>query len=109
MKIDQVIIANTKFDRRIKICDMQKQDIRSKYVSGLFSLRYLGREYGVDKCTIKHIVDEVAYSERKDYNKEYIKSKREQLKGSESARKANAESRKSNRDYKRSLLEKGLL
>ena len=39
----------------------QAEDIRLKYVTGEYSLRALGREYGVDGSAIRHIVEHNSY------------------------------------------------
>ena len=56
-------------DRRRKLNDEQKDEIRHKYSTGLYSLNILAREYNVSKKTILLIVN----PESKRKNDEYIK------------------------------------
>ena len=56
-------------DRRRKLSDEQKDEIKHKYGTGLYSLSQLAKEYGVCKKTVLLITN--AESKRK--NDEYIK------------------------------------
>lgn len=56
-------------DRRRKLNDEQKDEIKHKYSTGFYSLNGLAKEYGVSKKTILLIVN----SESKRKNDEYIK------------------------------------
>ena len=56
-------------DRRRKLSDEQKDEIRHKYSTGLYSLNGLAREYGVSKKTVLLIVN----PESKRKNDEHIK------------------------------------
>jgi len=56
-------------DRRRKLSDEQKDEIRHKYGTGLYSLNELAKEYGVSKKLILLIVN----PESKRKNDEYIK------------------------------------
>lgn len=61
-------------DRRVKLTQEQREEIRLKYAAGDCSQRSLGKEYGVSKTTIRFIVDpaqlkrhtELAAARRKD-------------------------------------------
>ena len=44
-------------DRRRKISDEQKEEIKHKYATGLYSLNGLAKEYGVSKKSILLIVN----------------------------------------------------
>lgn len=57
------------YDRRRKLTEEQKDEIRHKYSTGLYSLRGLAKEYKVSKNTILFIVN----SESKRKNDERIK------------------------------------
>lgn len=107
MHIDKYTIAGTTFDRRVKLSVLDKEEIKSKYSSGSYSLRELGREYKVDKKTIKHIVDEAAYSESKEYAKLYLKEQRENQK--DLVRKNHTKKVQQTREYKRTLLKENKL
>lgn len=45
-------------DRRIKLTDEQKEEIRNKYTTGLYSQRGLAIEYNVSRRLISFILDE---------------------------------------------------
>lgn len=45
-------------DRRIKLTDKQRSEIRDKYTTGLYSQRALATEYNVSKRLIQFILDE---------------------------------------------------
>lgn len=45
-------------DRRIKLTDEQKEEIRNKYATGLYSQRGLAIEYHVSRRLISFILDE---------------------------------------------------
>ena len=58
------------YDRRRKLSDEDKEVIKHKYATGLYSQRSLAREYGVDKKAIGLIVN----PETKRKNDERIKA-----------------------------------
>jgi len=43
-------------DRRIKLSEKDKQDIKDKYLTGMYSIRGLAREYQVDKRNIQFLL-----------------------------------------------------
>lgn len=45
-------------DRRVKLSDEQKEEIRAKYTTGLYSQRGLAIEYNVSRRLISFILDE---------------------------------------------------
>ena len=45
------------YDRRRKLTENQKEEIRKKYKTGLYSQRGLAKEYGVSRTLIQIIVD----------------------------------------------------
>lgn len=45
-------------DRRIKLTDDQREEIRNKYSTGLYSQRTLAKEYNVSRRLISFILDE---------------------------------------------------
>jgi hypothetical protein len=45
-------------DRRIKLTDEQKEEIKVKYATGLYSQRALAREYCVSRRLITFVLDE---------------------------------------------------
>ena len=45
------------YDRRCKLTAEQREQIKELYATGLYSMRQLGREYGVDKSYISLLVN----------------------------------------------------
>lgn len=56
-KSEKISINNSKLDKRVKIQPSQYEEIKELYASGEYSLRGLGKLYGVDKGTISKIVN----------------------------------------------------
>jgi IS30 family transposase len=52
-----IIIAGTKFDRRIKLTDKDKQAILTLYHSGGYTYAEIGKKFNVDRRTISFIVN----------------------------------------------------
>lgn len=59
-------------DRRVKLTDEQKEEIRIKYKTGLYSQRKLATEYNVSRRLITFILDE----EKAERAKEQFKERR---------------------------------
>lgn len=82
-KSEKIKIANTEYDRRIKLTEEQKKEIREKYATGTVGHRPLAKEYGVSRSLIRYVVDEEKYEKSKAYFRErrkdgrYNKSKEE--------------------------------
>lgn len=64
-KSEKIKIANTQYDRRIKLTDEQREEIRQKYASGCVGMRPLAKEYNVSRGTIKFIVQPEKYERSK--------------------------------------------
>lgn len=69
MKSEKIKLPQ-EYDRRRKLTDEQKAEIKSKYETGFYSLKGLSIEYGVSKKTILLIVN----PESKRKNDERIKN-----------------------------------
>lgn len=69
------------YDRRRKLTDEQKDEIRHKYATGFYSLNQLAREYGVSKKLILITVNPESKrksDERiKEHWRDYVPSKEE--------------------------------
>ena len=82
-KSEKIKIANTQYDRRIKLTDEQRKEIKEKYATGMVGHRPLAKEYGVSRSLIRLIVDEEKYEKSKADSRErrkdgrYKKSKEE--------------------------------
>lgn len=57
-------------DRRIKLTDEQREEIRQKYSTGLYSQRALAREYNVSRRLITFVLDDEKYQKAKEQFKE---------------------------------------
>lgn len=103
-KSDKIAINNPKLDKRVKLTDQQKENIKEEYETGLTSQRKLAEKYGVSRRLIQFILDpekaaraKQQFSERqkdgryydKDKHKDYVKEHR----------------RRKNELYKKGLLE----
>ena len=68
-------------DRRRKLSDEQKDEIKHKYGTGFYSLNGLAKEYGVSKKTILLIVNPESKRKNdewiKDHWRDYLPSKEE--------------------------------
>ena len=53
-------------DRRIKLTDEQREEIREKYSTGLYSQRALAKEYGVSRRLITFVIDDTKYQKCKE-------------------------------------------
>ena len=58
------------YDRRRKLTDEQKEEIKSKYESGLYSQRQLASEYGVSRRLVTFIIDPQKLERAKELWKE---------------------------------------
>lgn len=89
-------------DRRRKLSDEQKEEIRHKYATGFYSLNQLAKEYNVSKKTILLIVNPDSKRKNderiKEHWRDYAPTKEER----------NAIMRE-HRQYKAELYKKGLL
>jgi len=61
---DKLKIGNKKLDRRVKLQEKDREDIRGLYNIAQMSLRGIARKYKVDKKTIKFIVDPSYYQKQ---------------------------------------------
>lgn len=59
-------------DRRVKLTDEQREEIREKYASGLYSQRALAKEYNVSRRLITFVLDD----EKRKRNAELLKERK---------------------------------
>ena len=57
-------------DRRIKLTDEQREEIRHKYSTGLYSQRALAKEYKVSRRLITFVIDNEKYQKCREQFKE---------------------------------------
>lgn len=89
-------------DRRKKLTDEQREEIKELYSTGLFSLNGLAKVYEVSKKTILLIVNKDSAERAKEYRKEHWKQwQRTGEEWNETVRRY--------RKYKQELYKKGLL
>jgi predicted DNA-binding protein YlxM (UPF0122 family) len=100
-KSEKIKLKETQ-DRRKKLTENQREEIRELYSTGLYSLNGLAKQYNVSKKTILLIVNKESEKRAKEYRKEHWH---------EWARKGkeHAEAIKRTRQYKQSLYLKGEL
>lgn len=91
-----------KYDRRRKLLDVQKEEIKQKYSTGFYSLNGLAREYGVSKKTILLTVNPESKAKSDSRIKEHWKD----YQGSKEERTAAA---RNTRNYKQKLYIEGKL
>ena len=96
------IKLSEKQDRRVKLTNEQRKEIRELYSTGLYSLNGLAKKYEVSKKTILLIVNEESAERARQYRKENWKEcERKVEEHNEAIRKT--------RQYKQSLYLKGEL
>lgn len=67
------IRLNEKQDRRKRLIEEQRKEIRELYSTGLYSLNGLAKRFNVSKKTILLIVNEKSAEKAKQYRKEHWK------------------------------------
>ena len=60
-------------DRRVKLTDSQREEIRNLYGTGLYSLNDLAKKFNVSKKTVLLIVNDESAKRAKEYRKEHWK------------------------------------
>jgi len=99
-KCEKIHIANTQFDKRIKLTDDDKQEIIDKFSKGQ-SMRSLSREFEVDRQVIK-------YTLFPQFKEEFYKANRERVKP-EISKEIKNEYMKRHRHHKQQLYVDGLI
>jgi transposase-like protein len=100
-KCEKIKIANTQYDRRIKLSDDDKEEIQDRYFNRGESMRSLSRCFKVDRQVIKYTVDP-------NYKIEFYKANRERVKPEIDKATRNAYMKR-HRDYKKELFQNGLI
>lgn len=89
-------------DRRKKLADEQREEIKDLYGTGCYSLNDLAKKFCVSKKTILLIVNKDSEEKAKQYRKEHWKEWK-------STKEEHREAIKKTRRYKQSLMLKGEL
>jgi len=91
-------------DRRVKLTDEQREEIKHKYSTGLYSQRALAREYNVSRRLITFIIDDNKYKRAKEQFKERRKDGRYK-----ETKEKHAAIMREHRQYKHTLYKRGEL
>ena len=89
-------------DRRVKLTDKQREEIKELYSTGYYSLNGLAKQFGVSKKTILLTVNEESAERAKQYRKEHWKD-------FQRTKEEHREAIKKTRHYKQSLMLEGKL
>jgi DNA invertase Pin-like site-specific DNA recombinase len=89
-------------DRRVKLTDRQREEIKELYGTGFYSLNDIAKKFGCSKKTVLLIVNEESAAKAKQYRKEHWKDW--QRKGEE-----HNKAIKNTRRYKNELYKSGKL
>lgn len=89
-------------DRRVKLTDRQREEIKELYGTGFYSLNDLAKKFGCSKKTVLLIVNEESAAKAKQYRKEHWKDW-------QSTKEEHREAIKKTRKYKQSLYKDGKL
>lgn len=74
--VAEAIKLPKQYDRRIKLTDQQRDEIRAKYATGLYSQYNLADEYHVSRRTISFIINPDKYEISKEQFRERRKDGR---------------------------------
>ena len=100
-KSEKIKIQGTLYDRRRKLTNEQKEQIKTRYKNGGISLSQLAKIYNVSLSTIKMCI----YERLKETKKQYIKENWKRY----SDREALTEATRKTRRYKQNLFLKGVI
>lgn len=92
-------ISGTKYDRRTRLTDRQKKDIRNRFKKENISIRKLAKEFNVSHTTIRRVLNpEISNSEKaKELKRNYARANYDTKTNTERKRKTN--------EYKKKLIE----
>jgi hypothetical protein len=102
-KSDSIPINNAKLDKRVKLTDESRQQIKEEYETGDISIHSLSKKYKVSRRTIQFIL----FPDRLDKAKEQFAERRKD--GRYYDKDKHREYTKQHRDHKKELWNKGLL
>lgn len=102
-KSDSIPINDPKLDKRVKLTDENKQQIKDEYITGTISINGLARKWDVSKRTIQFIL----FPERAEHAKKLYAERRKD--GRYYDKDKHTKAVREHRDHKKKLFEKGLL
>lgn len=103
-KSEKIKIAGTSYDRREKLSESERAEIRERYKNESLSTRKLAAEYGVSRRLITFILDPDKYNRAREQFKERRKDGRYKQSPEEWAA-----TMREHRNYKNELFKKGLI
>lgn len=102
-KFDKMSINNPEHDKRVKLTDLDRENIVKEYESGLISINGLAKKYGVSKRLIQFTL----FPERKEKARQMFLER--QKDGRYYDRERHNEQMRKHREHKKELYGKGLL
>jgi predicted DNA-binding protein (UPF0251 family) len=102
-KFEKIPINNPEHDRRVKLTDDDRENIREEYATGSISQNNLAKKYGVSKRLVQFILN----PEKQEISKQQFAER--QKDGRYYDREKHNEQMKKHRNHKKELYEKGLL
>lgn len=103
-KSEKIKIAGTNYDRREKLTEAQRAEIRERYENEGLSTRRLAAAYGVSRRLITFVLDPDKYNRAREQFKERRKDGRYKPSPEEWA-----DTIREHRNYKNELYKKGLI
>lgn len=103
-KSEKITISGTTYDRRVKLSEAQRCEIRERYRAGGVSTYQLANEYGVSRRTIAFILDPDKYERCREQFKERRRDGRYDIPTEERTR-----IMREHRKYKHELFKNGLI
>lgn len=102
-KLDKVPIDNPKHDKRVKLSNEDRDNIREEYVCGNISQNGLAKKYGVSKRLIQFVL----YPEKQEVaRKQFLERQKD---GRYYNKDKHREYMKQHREHKKELYNKGLI
>jgi len=102
-QFENIPINNQKLDKRVKLTDVDKENIKKEYETGTVSINALARKYNVSKRLIQFTL----FPERKEKAKQQFAER--QKDGRYYDKEKHKEYMKSHRGHKKELFNKGLI
>lgn len=103
LKVDKLAIRDANYDRRVKLTEEQRKEIKELYQTGNYSMTALGKLYNVTRHTIANVVNEARYQKRLESNRERFRG------GTYYNKEQHRKSVANYRNYKKKLLAQGII
>lgn len=102
-KFEKTPINNPKYDKRVKLTDEDRENIRKEYTTGLISQRQLAEKYGVSKRLIQFVLSP---EKAKEAKQQFLERQKD---GRYYNKEKHKEYMKNYRNHKKELYQNGLL